>query len=107
VIETYEIAEMRSQGDLTAYRKAVATEARSMCAERRRAVLRHEDLALRLMEPPLKLTAPSMWTGYMPPPTHEGRTGPVSNRSPYRVQLEAIVSEAQQRDGRDYGVTGE
>jgi hypothetical protein len=107
MIETYEIAEMRSQGDLTAYRKAVAARARTMCTERRSAVLRHEDLALRLMDAPIKLTAPSMWTGYLPPKTHEGRTGPVTNRSPYREQLEAIVAEAQQRDGRDYGVTGE
>jgi hypothetical protein len=109
MIETYEIAEMRAQGDLTRYRKEVTLASRSMIQERRAAVLRHPDLAAQLCDAPLSLTAPEKWTGFVPPETCEARQHQVRNDSPYRIQLAAIVTVAQQRDGRNYGLglTGE
>lgn len=104
MIETHEVAEMRAQGDLTAYRKAVATEARSMCVERRKAVLAHPDLAAMLLEAPLKLSSPEKWTGFIPPPTQEGKHRQLTNGSIYREQLVAILRVAEQRDGRNYGL---
>lgn len=95
---------MRAQGDLTAYRKAVGTAARSICTERRTAVLAHPDLAAKLMDAPLKLSAPDKWTGYVPPVTYEGKQRQLTNGSIYREQLVSILRVAEQRDGRNYGL---
>lgn len=109
MIEGHEVAEMRAQGDLTAYRKAVGLAARSVCGERRTAILAHSDLALMLLEAPLKMSSPEKWTGFVPPLTYEGKQRRQRNDSPYRAQLVAILRQAEQRDGRNYGlgVTGE
>jgi hypothetical protein len=109
MIEEHEVSEMRAQGDWQAYRKAVAVEVLTMRSERRKAVLAHPDLAEKLMDPPLKMSSPEKWTGYVPSPTVEAKHHQDANPSPYRAQLVAIVRVAEQRDGRNYGLglTGE
>lgn len=104
MIKTHEIAELRAQGDLTSYRKAVALAGASTMKERRQAVLRHPDLAAKLCEAPLSMSSPERWTGFVPPATQEARHRQVNSESPYRAQLVEIVEAAQQRDGRNYGL---
>lgn len=107
MIETYEIAEMRAQGDFEAYRKAVHRQAIDLRNTRRAAVLAHPDLAERLKSAPLSVAEPRQWSGFVPPATVERRHSASLINSPVRAQLVAIVTEAQRRDGRDYGVDDE
>lgn len=98
---------MRQQGDWKAYRQAVKAETMAGCASRKTAVLSHPDLAAKLTEAPCKFSFPEAWSGYVPSATVEEKHTQRRNTSPYRAQLVAIVAEAQVRDGKDYGVTGE
>lgn len=86
-------------------------------AARRARVLAHEDLAQRLTEPPLRLSHPTKWSGWIPPRTlaqeacghcssSDGdrrcrnwpHRSPV-NDSPIRQQLVEIATEAMAREG--------
>lgn len=75
------------------------------CAARRRRVLRHPDLAVRLTQPPLSYSSPDAWPGYVPPAGgYWGAGGAwVKNDSPFRAQLVAIASEAYKRDITETG----
>jgi hypothetical protein len=66
-------------------RLAVLTSLQASAARRAR-VLRHEDIAQRLLEPPLRYSRPEVWNGYIPP-----ATGPYGAKWP-------------DDDGRGYGV---
>lgn len=82
--------------------------------ERRARVLSHPDLVKRLTEPPLRMTDPNRWTGWIPPRTLPadicGRAcgrdhRPCSNQhaarfntSPYRRALVEIAAEAYRRE---------
>ncbi len=83
---------------------------------RRERVLSHEDLAKRLTEPPLALSDPRRWSGWIPPRTAPeeccSSCGTASTRppcrgwehrsrvadSPVRRQLVLIVAEAMARE---------
>lgn len=95
------------------WRQAVAKSKRESQARRER-VLAHEDLAQRLTLPPLRLSAPSRWSGWIPPRllaedacTHCERGSTICrgwphrarvNDSPVRRQLVDIASEAMRRE---------
>lgn len=81
------------------WRQAVA-ESKRECQDRRARVLAHPDLAKRLTEPPLSLSEPARWNGYIPPRTlPEDEFGRARvNNSPVRRQLVAIASEALARE---------
>lgn len=101
-------AEMNRQ-----WRTAMANS-RAESAARRARVLAHEDLAKRLTEPPLRLSNPQRWSGWIPPRTlaedtcaecardrracrgrpHLARV----NDSPYRRALVEIAAEALRRE---------
>jgi hypothetical protein len=84
-------------------------------AVRRARVLAHPDLARRLTDPPLRLSDPSRWSGWIPPKTlaeeccvHCAGSNPRppcrgcphrtrANDSPIRRQLVEIVAEALRR----------
>jgi hypothetical protein len=82
---------------------------------RRARVLAHDDLAQRLTAPPLRLSAPARWSGWIPPRTLAEEScahcGPCGDRrcrdrphrarvndSPIRRQLVEIASEAMARE---------
>lgn len=80
--------------------KTVAAAKRE-AQERRKRVLAHPDLAAKLTHPPLNLTDPLMWNGYIPPKTLPGDDGnPYNevNKSPIRQQLVEIATEALRRE---------
>lgn len=82
---------------MTGHAKRLADIAREAAADReenRRSVLAYRDLAERLCQPPIGLTRPDQWTGYVPPAHTD--LGP--NRSPIREALAEIVAEAAARD---------
>jgi hypothetical protein len=108
-VDVTTVGELLRQGDMRMLLSDAAGRQSAMMRERRAAVLRHPDLAARLTGKPLNLTTPEKWTGFVPPASREGKQQEQRNDSPYRAQLVAIVEEAQQRDGRNYGlgVTGE
>lgn len=58
-------------------------------------VLSHKDLARKLTDPPLGLSVPASWNGFVPPVTN----GPMAGRngSPVRDQLIPICHEAIRR----------
>jgi hypothetical protein len=98
---------------LRLWQQAVAKSKRESQARRGR-VLAHEDLAQRLTTPPLRLSSPRRWSGWIPPRTlaedacthcerdnrrcsglpHRARV----NDSPVRRQLVDIATEAMTRD---------
>lgn len=101
---------------LRLWRKAKADSKRDSQARRDR-VLTHEDLAQRLTEPPLRLSHPARWSGWIPPRllaeeacTHCQRDSrrpacrdqphrPARfNGSPIRRQLVEIAAEAMARE---------
>lgn len=87
-IDPRDIAAMRAQGDLGDYlRQARETEAAANAA-RKRLVYRHPDLVDRL-----RLIGQDPWNGRIPP----REWGGAINTSPIRVELLAIVDEAEQR----------
>ncbi|MCZ7413121.1 hypothetical protein [Streptomyces sp. WMMC897] len=88
-----DIADIRKQGDLKEFLQMLTTQAKNECARRRALVLRHPDLAAKLTEAPHCWTTPERWNGYIPPDTWNG--GP--NRTPARVALLELVTEAEQR----------
>jgi hypothetical protein len=49
-------------------RLAVRTSLEATAARRAR-VLRHPDIAQRLLDPPLRYSRPEVWNGYIPPAT--------------------------------------
>ncbi len=96
------------------WRQAVAKSKRESQARRAR-VLAHEDLVQRLKDPPLRLTEPSRWSGWIPPRTlaeeactHCERGSTICRGWPHRVrvsdspvrrQLVDIATEAMAREG--------
>lgn len=79
----------------------ILADAKRETRERRKRVLSYPDLAEQLMKPPLSLTDPAKWNGYIPPKTLPGVDGnPYDevNDSPIRRQLVAIAAEALQRE---------
>lgn len=80
--------------------KALA-DAKRETQERRKRVLAHPDLAAQLTQPPLALTDPVKWNGYIPPrtlPSGDGNPYDKVNDSPVRRQLVAIAAEALRRE---------
>lgn len=58
-------------------------------------VLKHPDLVAELRKPPCSFTSPENWGGYLPPDRDEfGKR----NNSPFRAQLDRIVTEARRRE---------
>jgi hypothetical protein len=69
--------------------------------ERRKRILSYPDLAEKLMQPPLSLTDPAKWNGYISPktlPSSDGNPYDEVNDSPVRRQLVAIATEALKRE---------
>lgn len=61
----------------------------------REMVLKHPDLVAELRKPPCSFTSPENWGGYLPPERDEfGKR----NGSPFRRQLDAIITEAKRRE---------
>lgn len=81
------------------WRQTVASSKRE-CQERRARVLAHPDLAARLKEPPLSLSDPARWNGYIPPRTlpDKANGSARANDSAVRRQLVDIASEALARE---------
>jgi hypothetical protein len=87
---------------------------RQVSRERRERVLRHEDLAARLKEPPLRLSDPAHWNGWIPPRWMPEECCDIcaaghnscnsrehtrhANTSAVRKQLVAIATEATERE---------
>lgn len=97
------------------WREAKAASKRASQARRAR-VLAQPDLAQRLTCPPLRLSDPSRWSGWIPPKTlaeeacthceHSRRCSGWPHRckvndSPARRQLVGIAAEAMHRDSAD------
>lgn len=97
--------------------RSAGARSRQASIERRARVLAHPDLARRLTEPPLALSEPGRWSGWIPPRqlaeqacavcvargpawACRGREhlAPV-NDSPFRAQLVDIAAEAMRRGG--------
>jgi hypothetical protein len=76
---------------------AARDQALARCAERRRLVLAHPDLAARLTRLPLAYTAPGQWTGFVPPRVWRDQL----NTDPRRLALAGICAEALHRHGGD------
>lgn len=78
--------------------------ATARCAERRRRVLSHPDLAELLTLPPLDYARPDQWTGYVPPALWGDERQPDGtfldkrNTSDRRAALVAICAEAHARE---------
>lgn len=66
-------------------------QARDRCADNRRRVLAHKDIAACLTESPLDYPTPEMWSGYIPPATVSGFLSDEENNSPRRVALMQIM----------------
>lgn len=97
--------------------RRAARDAAAACVQRRARVLRHEDLAARLMAAPLHYSRPEIWSGYIPPargpygakwPDDRGRSLGVDeaiNTSPMRLALmeilNAVVEREAQQEARD------
>lgn len=71
--------------------------------ERRALVLAYPDIAKRLCEPPMNLSHPEAWNGFVPgrwlPEDEDGRIRP--NTSPIRAQLLASLAEAAEKADHD------
>lgn len=88
--ERDDVAAMRQQGDLKAFIQQGMRDAAAENARRKALVRRHPDLQDRLE----KLPGQRQWSGYIAPDTWNGKP----NDSPIRVQLLAIVAEAEARE---------
>lgn len=88
-----DIHAIRIEGDIKRmYRDEIAKSAAEN--DRRKAlVLKHDDLAKRLTEPPVGFARPDCWTGFVP--MEHNAAG--LNRSPIRQALAALVAEAERR----------
>jgi hypothetical protein len=71
----------------------------STAERRRRRVLAHPDIAVRLLR--VGYTDPAHWTGYVPPSTWSGHYGPVHNDSPVRRELVDILRAVAAREATD------
>lgn len=88
---------LKVQGDLGRFIKQHMAQARHAAAYRRALVLRHNDLASALTQPPIGFSAPDKWNGYIPPATD--CTGAM-NTAACRPALLALVAEAEARANR-------
>lgn len=77
------------------------------CRDRRRRVLAHPDIAIRLTHPPMRYPSPEMWTGFIPPALISSGAGDKPNKSPIRKQLIAIVQAVADREAAESPVEGE
>jgi len=77
--------------------RTTGTAAGELVAERRKLVLAHPDLAVRLTEEPIGYERPEQWTGYVPPLIWNGEL----NDSARRAALAEICAEALRRYGGD------
>lgn len=73
-------------------------EAQEKCAERRRRVLAHPDIALRLTMRPLSFTTPEHWNGYIGSSEVPTISGYKPNMSPRRKALIAILRAVEKRE---------
>lgn len=71
-------------------------EETAQAMSRRERVLKFPDLAELLCRPPLNLTNPLFWSGYIPPRYHQG----APNDSPVRKQLVAICNMVAEREAQ-------
>lgn len=85
---------LRQQGDLGQTLRELVKQAAAADQSRKALVLRHEDLAERLTQPPIDFSRPDCWTGYLAP---ELLPSGARNTSPIRAALIAIVAEAEKR----------
>jgi hypothetical protein len=69
-------------------------EERGKAESRRARVLAHPDIAVLLCRPPLNMTHPQMWSGYIPPRYHMGKPNP----TPVRTQILAILNKVVERE---------
>lgn len=79
----------------------ILADAKRETRERRKRVLSYPDLVAELMQPPLSLTDPTKWNGYIPPktfPSIDGNPYDDANDSAVRRQLVDIAAEALQRE---------
>jgi hypothetical protein len=65
-------------------------------AARKKAVLAHPDLAVRLTAEPLGYAKPDQWNGFVPPEQFNGQ----HNDSPRRAALAELVAEVYARHAR-------
>lgn len=61
----------------------------------REMVLKHPDLVAELRKPPCSFTSPETWGGYLPPDRDQYGA---RNASPFRAQLDRIITEARRRE---------
>lgn len=88
-----DVKAMRQQGDLKAFIKQATRDAHAECARRKALVRRYPDLLARLEQIP----GQRQWNGFIAPDEWRQR----ANNSPIRVQLIAIVEEAERRAAHD------
>jgi hypothetical protein len=90
---------LRGRRDRARQLARVTAEARQAARDRRRRVLAHPDLARRLALE-MGYTRPEAWSGYIPPATIPAAHGPVTNTSPRRAALIAVLYAVAERDAR-------
>lgn len=91
-----DIRAMRQQGDLAEFIRAGMAEGKRNAAARRALILRHPDIAAKLLLPPLNYKFPEQWAGAMPPENWGGSL----NNAPERKAILALVEEAEAADAK-------
>lgn len=92
--EPEDLGAMRLEGDLKRMWAGVGPRAKDENARRKALVLKHEDLAKKLTEPPIGLARADCWTGFVP----QEHNGAGLNRSPIRIALAQLVTAAELRE---------
>lgn len=93
---------MRQQGDLVAFIKASMAEGKRNADMRRALVLRHPDVAAKLLLWPLSYKQPEQWSGAMPPEQWGGHP----NNAPERKAILALLAEAEALDAKGRVIHG-
>lgn len=91
-----DVRAMRQQGDLAEFIRAGMAEGKRNAAARRALILRHPDIAAKLLLPPLNYKFPEQWAGAMPPENWGGSL----NNAPERRAILALVEEAEAADAK-------
>lgn len=88
------------QGEARDLLSIAIAKAKEECAENRRRVLAHPDLAKRLTQPPIGMSSTDMWNGWIPPE----KWREAHNGSPVRralVKLMEDVAHAERESDAD------